>query len=123
MLLPIPVAPFGPADGQFHGFARTGAVGGMLGALVAGHDDGGAQCDLRRRSALGRKEMERAVEWRAELDAFFAELAHLAQAPDLEAAGVGEDGAIPAHEPVQPPKRADGFGTWPQIEVIVVAEQ
>ena len=34
-------------------------------------------------------------------DALLLDLAQLCQGKDLKAAAVGEDGAIPAHEPVQ----------------------
>src|ERR1051326_6212237 len=59
----------------------------------------------------------------AELDAVFIELAQIAKAPDLESARVGEDGALPAHEPMQTAHLADGIDTGAEIQVISVAEQ
>ena len=43
------------------------------------------------------------------------------QAEDLVAAGVGEDGAVPVHEAVQPPQGLDGRNPGPQVEVVGVA--
>ena len=43
------------------------------------------------------------------------------QAEDLEAAGVGEDGAVPVHEAVQPPQGLDGGNPGPQVQVVGVA--
>ncbi len=48
--------------------------------------------------------------------------AQLLQAEDLEAAGVGENGAGPAHESMQATEALDALVTWPQVEVIGVAE-
>ena len=48
-----------------------------------------------------------AVQMRAEQHAFFGDLAQAAQAEDLEAAGIGEDGPRPVHELVQPAELAD----------------
>src|SRR5437016_5680660 len=59
----------------------------------------------------------------AEPHAVFADLAQFAQAEYLVPAGVGEDGAIPGHEPVQPAEPANRLDPWSQIEVIGVAEQ
>ena len=44
------------------------------------------------------------------------------QAEDLVAAGVGEDGAVPVHEAVQPPQGLDGLHPGPQIQVVGVAQ-
>jgi hypothetical protein len=43
---------------------------------------------------------------RGELDAFLGDLAQRAQAEHLEAAGIGEDRSVPAHEAVQAAVRA-----------------
>ena len=59
---------------------------------------------------------------RAETHALVRDLAQLAQAEDLKAAGVGEHGARPADEAVQPAHAADGLVAGAQIEVIGVAE-
>ena len=55
--------------------------------------------DLHR--DLGREKELVAVDRRGELHALLADLAHLAQAPDLEAARVGEDRLAPLLEAVQ----------------------
>src|SRR5579871_3368163 len=101
MLLEAALAALGPAQGELHGMAGALAIGGILGALVEGHDDVGAESDLGGDRALRAEEMGGAVEVRAEGDAVLADLAQVAQAEDLEAPGVGQDGAVPAHEMMQ----------------------
>jgi hypothetical protein len=59
-----------------------------------------------------------------EADAFLGDLAQGAQGEDLEAAGVGEDGAVPGHELVQ---AAEGFHhlqarAKPQVEGVAEAD-
>lgn len=71
---------------------------------------------------LGRQEELVAVDRRGELDAFFADFAQRAQRKDLEAARVGEDRAVPAHEVVQAAVRGDHFQPRAQPQVEGVAE-
>ena len=59
---------------------------------------------------------------RAEGDALVADLPEGRQAEDLEAAGVGEDGAVPVHEAVQAAQLGDGLHPGPEIEVVHVAQ-
>ena len=73
---------------------------------------------------LGRQEQLVAVDRRGELDAFLGDLAQRAQREHLEAAGVGEDGAVPGHELVQ---AAEGFNDFqpraqPQVEGVAQAD-
>ena len=49
----------------------------------------------------GERKCSRAVDMRAEAHAFFRDLAQLRQRHHLEAAGIGEDRAVPRHEFVQ----------------------
>ena len=67
--------------------------------------------------------MQRAIEVRAELHAVLGELAQIAEAEDLEAAGVGEDGLVPGHELLHSAKLADGFNAGAEIEMVGVVEQ
>ena len=60
---------------------------------------------------------------RAERHAALVELAECGKRHDLEAAGIGQDRAVPVHEFVQPAKRGDALGTGPQHQVIGIAEQ
>ncbi len=123
MRLEIILAAAGPARGHFHGLAGALVGGGKLGALVEGHDDVGAEADLGGQRGFRREEMQRAVEVRAELHAILGELAQIAEAEDLEAAGVGEDGLVPGHELLHPAELADGFDAGAEIEMVGVVEQ
>jgi hypothetical protein len=49
-------------------------------------------------------------------------LAQGGQAEYLEATGIGEDGAIPAHEAVQPAQVADEFVAGAQVEMVGVGQ-
>ncbi len=66
--------------------------------------------------------MERAVDMRAEFNPFFVDPAQLFHAEHLVAAGVGEDGPVPAHEAVQPACLLDHVDARPKVKVIGVAE-
>jgi hypothetical protein len=96
--------------------------GGVLGALVEGHDDVCAESDLHVDGVLGGEEMRAAVEVGAELDAVGGDFAEGVEGEDLEAAGVSEDGARPTDEAMQAAHAADGLVAGAQIEVVSVAE-
>src|SRR6476646_7365377 len=59
---------------------------------------------------------------RAETYAFFFHLAQLAQAEDLEAAGIGEQRPLPAHEFVQAAQLAHQLVPRTQIQMIGIAQ-
>jgi hypothetical protein len=112
----------GPGVGESHGVAGALPCGGGLDALVEGHEDVGAECDLHLDGVLGREEVRGAVEVGAELNAFGRDLAQLGKGEDLEAAGVGEQGARPGHEAVQAAEAADGVVAGAKVEVVGVGE-
>ncbi len=112
----------GPGHGEAEALLGAGAVCGILGALVEGHCDVGAEGDLHVHGVLRREEVAAAVEVRAEADTFIGDFAQSAEAEDLKAAGVGEHGARPADELVQAAHAADGFVSGTQVEMIGVAE-
>ena len=60
---------------------------------------------------------------RAKRHSFLGDFAKFVQAENLEAAGIGQDRPRPGHESVQASEVADGFDSWPQIEVIGIAEK
>ena len=59
---------------------------------------------------------------RPEGGALLAQLAQVAKAEDLEAAAVGQDGSIPAHERMQAAELLDQLRARPQHQVIGVGE-
>ena len=63
-----------------------------------------------------------AVQMRLKFDALVFHFSQLAQAPDLEAAGVGEDRARPAHKAVQPAENGDQFVARTQKQMVGVGE-
>ncbi len=121
---------------------RVVAVGVERRALVEDEGEVGAQRRLDLHRGLGREHLLRAVEVRAEPHARLGDLEHLAgavrtarraaldlvrhgavaHAEDLEAAGVGDDRPVPAHEVVQAAEPGDQLVAGVQEEVVRVAE-
>ncbi len=56
-------------------------------------------------------------------DALLGDLAQIAEAEDLKSAGIGKDGAVPAHEAVQPAQAPDRLVARPQVEMVGIAEE
>ena len=75
-----------------------------------------------RSARSGVRACVRAVDVRLEGDARLGDLAQLRQAHHLEAAGVGEDRSLPAHESVQAAQPGDALRARPQHQVVGVAE-
>ena len=69
--------------------------------LVEGDRDVRAERLLDRDGELRREPVGRAVEVAAERDAVLVDDPQVAERHDLEAARVGQDRAVPVHEPVQ----------------------
>src|SRR5581483_2502753 len=91
-----------PGHREAQALFRARAICWIFGALVEGHRDICAQCNLNIHRVLRREEVAAAVKVRAEAYAFVGDLAQFAQAEDLESAGVGKHGARPTDEAMQP---------------------
>ena len=91
--------------------------------MVERHRDVGAQVRLDLHRAFGGKKLGRAVQMGAEPDSFLRDLHQLLQAHHLVSAAVGEDGAVPGHEPVQPAEIADQPRARTEHQVVRVREQ
>ena len=123
MLFEVLLAARSPAQRHLHGIFGARVIGGMLGALVEGHDDVGAKTDLRSDGTLRAEKVRGAVEVRAKGYAVLGDFAQIAEAENLEAAGVGEDRAIPRHEILHAAKPADGLDSGPEIKMIGVVKK
>src|SRR5262249_42236749 len=99
-----PPAALGPAQGAPGGLPGPLVAGGVLDALVEGHDHVRAELLLDGDGHLRGQAALAAVDVGAEGDPVLVQAAQVGQAEDLEAAGVGQDGAVPAHEAVQAPQ-------------------
>ena len=66
--------------------------------------------------------MPGAVVERFEADPVAVDLRGIAEAEDLETAGIGENGPIPAHELVQPTRTRHHTRARPEIQVIGVRQ-
>ena len=97
-------------------------VGGCArGAFVEGHYDVGTDAALDVDDLLGGEEMFRAVDMAAELTSLLAQLADAREREDLEAAAIGEHGAVEAVELVQAAGSLQHAGAGAQVEVVGVA--
>ncbi|SPF44226.1 conserved hypothetical protein [Candidatus Sulfopaludibacter sp. SbA4] len=67
--------------------------------------------------------MQIAIEVRLEDDAVLGDLAKAAEAEDLKAPRIGEDGVGPGHEAVQPSHLADELVAGAQVEMVGVGQQ
>ena len=72
---------------------------------------------------LRRQHVLRPVDVRLERAALLRDLADLRQAHHLEAAAIGQDRAVPAHELMQATEPRDALRAGPQHQVIGIAEQ
>ena len=117
-----PLAALGPGERAIDGALDLLARGGQRDAFVELHLDVGAEQALDFDGALGRQQVRGAVDVRLEGDALVGDLRELGEAHDLEAAGVGEDRTVPAHEAVQAAEPGDALGTGAQHQVVGVGE-
>ena len=96
--------------------------GGVADALVERHHDVATEGELDVHGRFRREQVRVAVQVRLEQDAFVGHLAEIAEAEDLEAAGIGQDGARPGHETVQAAQLADGLVARAEEQVIGVGQ-
>src|SRR5579863_10243446 len=98
-------------------------IGWIFCALVEGHDNVGAQTDLRLHRAFGSKKVRRTIEVRAKRHALLSDFAKLVQAENLKAAGIGENRPRPCHKAMQATEITYGFDSGTQVEVVSITEQ
>ena len=73
-------------------------------------------------SRFGREQVRVAVQMRAKQHAFLGDFAKVAEAEDLEAAGIGQDRARPRHELVQTAQFADQLVSGAQEQMIGIGQ-
>ena len=71
-------------------------------ALIKGHGHIGTKAHLDLHRPLGGQQDAAAVARVAEVNPFIVNAVEVAEAEHLEASGIGEHRAVPAHEPMQP---------------------
>src|SRR3954468_15565375 len=120
--VPLRLAAHRPSGGARHGFLVPRAVGLGREALVETHEDVAPEEKLDPGCPLRGEDLRAAVEVAAERGALLVNLAVLGERVDLESARVGEDAAVPRHEPVQAAYLRDQLGTGTQQQVIRIAE-
>ncbi len=111
-----------PAQRQLHRLPRLVLGRRVRGTFVEDHHDIGTQLALYLHGLLRPEEHLVPVDRRAEGHALLGNLAQGTQAEYLEAAGIGQDRAVPVHEIVQRAVLADDSGAGPQHQVKGVAE-
>ena len=66
--------------------------------------------------------MKGSVKVRSEFHALLADAPELLHAEHLVPPGIRQDGPVPAHEAVQPPRLLNDLHPWPQIKMIRIAQ-
>jgi len=112
-----------PAQRALHRLPRLRVPRRILQALVQHHHNVAPERQLHVHGGFRREQVRVAVQVRAEQHPFVRHLPQIAQAENLVAAGIRQDGPRPAHEPVQPSQRADRFVARPKIKMIRVGQQ
>ena len=115
--------PCAPTHRALHRCARVLVAHRVLRAFVEHHHDVAAESQLHVDGRFRREHVPVAIQMRLKRDALVGDLAQTAQAEDLEAARIGQDGARPGHEAVQPAQAADQFVAGPQKQMIGVGQQ
>jgi len=115
-------AGFGPAEGAVDGGADIFLFRGPGRAFVEDHGNVRAEGSLDVHALAGAEENFGAVEVGAKGDAVVGDFAEFGEAENLEAAAVGEDGAVPAHELMEAAEFANEAGAGAEVEVVGVAE-
>ena len=142
------LAAFGPAQRELHRRARLGLGRRVRGAFVEHHNNVGVEGLLHGHGLLRAEENARAVHRRLERHTLLGNfrryrfpacgvclpgggfrdtctslyIAQGAETPDLEAAGIGEDRAVPVHEAMQAAVRANGFDAGPEHKMEGITE-
>lgn len=113
----------GPTVCQFHGGAGLGVGRGGGDALVEYHHDVAADGALHGDAGLGREQMGGAVHVTLEERAVLVHGAGMREGKYLEAARVGEHGAVPVHEAVDAAEFLKNRGAGAKQEVVGVGEE
>ena len=122
MRIEVRLAPRSPAQRQVERRASPGIIRRILSTLIERHGNVGAKRNLDIHRMLRRKEVRPAIQMRPKLHPVLGHLAQFIEAEDLKAARVSQNGAIPAHKPVQPAKPANQLMPRPQIKMIRIAQ-
>lgn len=119
----VPVlAAFCPAGGQGERGGGVFLIAGVGRAFVEKHGDVRPEGGLDGHRFFGAEHHFRPVEVGLEADAFFGDFAHFGERPNLEAAGIGEDGFLPSGEIVEAAHFVNEFVARAQPEMIGISE-
>jgi hypothetical protein len=121
-ILPRRERPQRPPVRAIHGLPQRPGGLGRGQANVEDHHQVGAERRLHLDRSLRCEVVVATVHVALEPCALLGERALGGEREDLESPGVGEDGAVPAHEAVEPAEATDGFRARAQQEVVGVAE-
>ncbi len=111
-----------PADAPLGRVADDLRLVGQRDHVVQDHGHVAAQGLLDGHGPLRRDRQQPAVDVRAEDGLLLGDLADGREAEELEAAAIGQDRAVPAHEAVQAAQVADHLLARPQGQVIGVGQ-
>ena len=111
-----------PPERIAQGGFRVLPVAGIRGALVKQHGNVTAQVRLDLHGTLRTQHHVRAVQMVLEAHPFLRNLAELGKGPDLETAGIRQNGAVPGGKPVQAAHFPDQGGTGTQGQMVGIPQ-
>ena len=121
--LPIAVeAPLEPATGQIERAGRIVVRRVARRTLVERHHDVGPDRTLDIDHSLGREQMLRPVDMRAEAAAFLRKFPATGQREDLKPAAVGQNRTVPRAETMQAAGSLQNIGPRTQVQMIGIAQ-
>jgi hypothetical protein len=115
-------AALSPAGGEAGGILGVFTLARIRGAFVEEHGDIGAEDGLDFHALFGAEHHAGAIEVALELHAGLGDFSDFRKGPDLEAAGVGEHGAVPSGEGVEAAEFFDDLGAGAEPEVVGIAK-
>jgi hypothetical protein len=90
--------------------------------MIESHRDVRAQLPLDLDRAFGSESPKGPIDMTLELDAVLLDPAQPFEREDLKSTGIGQHGAVPGGEPVQPSHGLDHALTRPQVQVVGIAQ-
>ena len=116
------VAPCKPTQAPFAGVPRRGVLALSGDDMIELHDDVRPQIRLDPHHGFGGEVSRRPVDVRLERDPVLGDVVQRRQREHLEAARIGEDRGVPAHEPVQSSHLAHEFVGGAEMQMVRIGE-
>jgi hypothetical protein len=115
-------APVQPTVGQLHGLPGIPIITGIGRTFIKGHDDVSPDDALDVHRPFRREQVRTAIDVAPEGHALLLDFSVLGQAVHLIPSGIGQDGPVPAHEPMQSSRLLQDIKARTKIQVVGVPQ-